>query len=100
MDQKGGSNSPDLKSRLGKRGDNYNFCFLVERRPDIDSGFLQPRVNLAERVRDWGLVCGCNEDIHVASAEGRRKHEVELSECVLLIDLNRTQEMALATGIQ
>lgn len=53
---------------------------------------------MAESVRDWGLVCGCHKDIHVASAEGRGKHKVELSKHVLLIEGNQTQTTALATG--
>lgn len=46
----------------------------------------------------WQKVCGCHKDIHVASAEGRRKHKVELSKRVLLIEGNQTQTTALATG--
>ena len=53
---------------------------------------------MAESVRDRGLVCGCHKDIHVASAERRRKHKVELSKRVLLIEGNQTQTTALAPG--
>lgn len=53
---------------------------------------------MAESVRDWGLVCGCHKDIHVASAEGRRKQKVELSKRVLLIEGNQTRTIALGMG--
>ena len=53
---------------------------------------------MAESVRDWGLICRCHKDIHVASAEGRRKHKLESSKHVLLIEGNQTRTTALGAG--